>query len=137
MKKIAVIVILFLFGLSVNAFEYKEEYSTNAPKAGKNKTVAEPEMREIKNLTEYFKYLPAEVHRHWAPYKASSDYEVEVKFKVNRDGSITSPEIVRSTNERANTAVLNAVTSGAPYQPLPKTYLNKSVTAQIVLEYHN
>ena len=136
MKKIAVIGILFLFSLNAMAFEYKEEYSTNVPKVVKNKTTAEPEKREIKNLTEYFKYLPAEVHRHWTPYKASGDYEVEVRFNVNRDGSITPPEIVRSTNEKANTSVLNAVTAGAPYQPLPKTYTRQSVVAQIVLEFH-
>lgn len=97
---------------------------------------AQPEMREIKNLTEYFRYLPAEVHRHWTPYKAKMDYEVTVQFVVHRNGSISDVRIVGTNYPNANTSVLNAVKSGAPYQPLPKSYKKDSVKAQIVLEYH-
>ena len=93
-------------------------------------------MREIKTLTEYFRYLPAEVHRNWTPYKASSNYEVTVQFRVHRDGKIGDTKIVNSTNQNANASVLNAVKAGAPYQPLPASYPNKNgVIAQIILEY--
>ena len=86
------LILLAVLGLSIGAFAF--EYSpknTDTNPFGKgiiNKTddsvlntqksaqAAQPEMREIRNLTEYFRYLPAEVHRHWTPYKADTDYEV-------------------------------------------------------------
>lgn len=128
--------------LSVNAFEYvpknvnENPFGNKIKETQKTEQAAQPEMREIKNLTEYFKYLPAEVHRHWTPYKAGTNYEVTVQFKVKRDGTISDLKIVNSTNANANASVLNAVRSGAPYQPLPASYPNKEgVTAQVILEY--
>lgn len=135
--------ILILLSLAtVQAFDYKPKNIDTNPFGEKTKQVqniehaAKPEMREIKNLTEYFKYLPAEVHRHWTPYKAETSYEVAVQFRVNRDGSIADIKILNSTNHSANESVLNAVKNGAPYQPLPASYPNQNgVMAQIVLEY--
>ena len=141
MKRFILFLLLSLIP-SVYAFDYVPK-DINANPFGnkvkmnqKTEQSAQPEMREIKNLTEYFKYLPAEVHRHWTPYKANLGYEVTVEFRVKRDGSIKDLKIVKSTNPDANTSVLNAVKSGAPYQPLPASYPNKDgVMAQIVLEY--
>ena len=137
--------------LGVLAFEYIPKDVDTNPFGNKIKNnikteqVAQPElqktnkqeMREIKNLTEYFKYLPNEVHRNWTPYKAKSDYEVTVQFRVHRDGSISETKIINSTNPNADNSVIFAVKSGAPYQPLPASYPNPNgVTAQVVLEYH-
>ena len=134
---------LFLcLALKAVAFDYMPKDINSNPFADKVKNnqkteqAIKPEMREIKNLAEYFKYLPAEVHRHWIPYKSNAGYEVTVQFRVHRDGTISDTEIVKSTNPDANTSVLNAVKTGAPYQPLPQSYPNKNgVLAQIVLEY--
>jgi outer membrane biosynthesis protein TonB len=93
-------------------------------------------MREIKTLSEYFKYLPREVHRNWTPYKADRDYEVTVQFVVHRDGSISNVQIIGTNYPSANQSVLKAVKSGAPYQPLPLSFERDSVKAQIFLEYH-
>ena len=146
------LILLAVLGLSIGAFAF--EYSpknTDTNPFGKgiiNKTddsvlntqksaqAAQPEMREIRNLTEYFRYLPAEVHRHWTPYKADTDYEVAVQFVVHRDGKVSDTKIIGTNYPAANAAVLKAVKSGAPYQPLPKSYLKDSVKAQMVLEYH-
>lgn len=100
-----------------------------------NNSQSDGEMREIKNITEYFKYLPREVQRNWTPYPAESGYEVTVKFVVKRDGSIEDLRIVNTTLRDANASVLKAVKKGVPYQPLPKSYEKNSVTAQIILEY--
>jgi len=141
MKKFILFLLLSLIS-SVYAFDYVPKDVNTNPFGDKVKVnqkteqAAQPQMREIKNLTEYFKYLPAEVHRHWTPYKANVGYEVTVEFRVNRDGSIKDLRIVKSTNPDADTSVLNAVKSGAPYQPLPESYPNKDgVLAQVVLEY--
>lgn len=138
MKKILVLVLfLILSFLNASAFQYNEEYSQGISRDANTslKTLENQEVREIKNLTEYFRYLPVEVNRQWKPYTADSNYEVEVKFKVNKDGTISKPEIIRSTNERANNSVIKAVLSGAPYQPLPKSYTRPYVTAQVILEF--
>ena len=142
MKKILILSAIIFSTTSAYAFDYVPKNPDVNPFGNKiqvNQKVeqaAQPEMREIKNLTEYFKYLPAEVHRNWIPYKSNLPYEITVQFHVNRDGSISDVKIVNTTNADANDSVLNAVKSGAPYQPLPASYPNKDgVNAQIILEY--
>ena len=142
MKKILVLSVILSMAASVCAFEYIPKSKDVNPFGDKVKVnqkveqTAQPNIREIENLTEYFKYLPAEVHRHWTPYKANAPYEVTVQFHINRDGSISDVKITNSTNTNANESVMNAVNSGAPYQPLPDSYPDKDgVNAQIILEY--
>jgi len=151
MKKNLVLLSILGLMMSVSAFEYTPKTSNpfgskytggkaidvkqNLSQTQKTVQNQQSEMREIKTLAEYFRYLPAEVHRHWTPYKAETDYEIAVQFVVHRDGSISGTKIVGTNYPAANAAVLNAVKSGAPYQPLPKSYVNDSVKAQIVLEY--
>lgn len=144
MKNKKFLTLLLLLGtiLSAYAFDYVPKDVNSNPFANKAKNnqkteqAAQPEMREIKNLTEYFNYLPAEVHRHWTPYHSDLPYEVTVQFKIKRDGSISDLQISNSTNKAADKSVLEAVKSGAPYQPLPASYPNKEgVYAQIILEY--
>lgn len=91
--------------------------------------------KPIENLTQYFEYLPNEVHKNWVPYKANSDYEVTVQFRVMKNGDISKPFIVKSTNSQANASVLNAVLSAAPYKPLPKSYSGNGVNTQIELKF--
>jgi outer membrane biosynthesis protein TonB len=149
MKKNLILLTVLSLAVSVFAFEYKPKNIDENPFAGSNTKTnigtnsvtkkaepAAPEMREIKNLAEYFKYLPREVQRHWKPYKAEKDYEIVVQFTVHRDGSITVLQIIGTNYPNANQSVLNAVKSGAPYQPLPKSFERESVKAQIFLEYH-
>lgn len=121
MKKLTLIILgLLLLSLtSVNA-DVSKNYSNT---------------KKIQNLSDYFQYLPNEVHNNWTPYKASKDYEVTVEFSIKKNGEISSPTIVKSTNPNANASVLNAVNAGAPYEPLPVSYLKDSVKAQIELKY--
>ena len=139
------LIILAILGLTLNvfAFDYIPKNTDKNPFGTKSNNqikitdkTKQPEMREITNLKEYFMYLPAEVHRHWTPYKANINYEVTVQFTVHRDGSISDLQIVGTNYPNANPSVLNAVKSGAPYQPLPKSYTAESVKAQVILEYH-
>ena len=126
---------------SVSAFEYipkdvnANPFGSKFKSSGTAEQAVQPEMREIKTLAEYFRYLPAEVHRHWTPYKANVNYEITVQFTVHRNGSISDVQIVGTNYPNANPSVLNAVKSGAPYQPLPKSFTKDSVKAQVVLEY--
>ncbi len=142
MKKILTLLTVLCITIGAFAFDYipknSDPFGNKIKNNQKTEQAAQPDMREIKNLTEYFRYLPAEVHRNWIPYKANTSYEVTVQFRVKRDGTITDTKIVNSTNQNANASVLNAVKSGAPYQPLPASYPNKDgVTAQVILEYRN
>ena len=89
----------------------------------------------IENLNQYFEYLPNAVHKNWVPYKAEGDYEVTVQFRVKKNGEITEPIIVNSTNEKANKSVLEAVKSGVPYKPLPQKFPGESVNTQVMLRY--
>ena len=142
MKKNLILFAVLCLSLSVIAFEYQPKNPDKNPFAVKTQSeqkaeqVVQPEMREIKNLTEYFRYLPAEVHRHWTPYKANQDYEITVQFRVHRNGTISETQIVGTNYPNANQSVLNAVKSGAPYQPLPQSYKPDSVKAQVILQYH-
>ena len=142
MKKSLILMITLCIPIIAFAFDYIPKSKDINPFANQIKVnqkveqAAQSEIREIKNLNEYFKYLPAEVHRNWTPYKSETPYEVTVQFHINRDGSISDTKITNSTNDNANTSVLNAVKTGAPYQPLPESYPNKNgVNAQIILEY--
>ena len=90
---------------------------------------------EIQNLNQYFEYLPNAVHKNWVPYKSNTDYEVTVQFRVMKNGEITAPFIVKSTNEKANASVLNAVKTAAPYKPLPVNFKADSVNTQVELQY--
>ena len=92
-------------------------------------------VKQVATLNQYFEYLPNAVHNNWTPYKANQDYEVTVQFRVKKNGEITEPFIVNSTNKNANTAVLNAVKSGAPYLPLPASFSGESVNTQVMLKY--
>ena len=146
MKKFFVLVSVLCVALPIFAFEYVPKNIDENPfgsklnnriqKNQKTEQAAQAEMREITNLKEYFMYLPAEVHRHWTPYKANVDYEITVQFTVHRNGSISDIQIVGTNYPNANSSVLNAVKSGAPYQPLPRSFTPDSVKAQVVLEYH-
>ena len=142
MKKGLILLAILGLSISVFAFEYKPKnvdknpFEKNVQENKKTETAVQPEMREIKTLAEYFKYLPAEVNRHWTPQKANQDYEVTVQFVIHRDGSISDVQIVGTNYPNANAAVLNAVKMGAPYQPLPRSYPKDEVKAQVVLEYH-
>ena len=141
MKKGLILLVILCLTISVFAFEYKPKNTDANPfgdktqNSQKTEQQTQPEMREIKNLTEYFRYLPAEVHRHWTPYKANVSYEVTVQFTVHRNGTISDTRIIGTNCPNANPSVLNAVKSGVPYQPLPMSYKKDSVKAQVVLEY--
>ena len=92
----------------------------------------------ILNLTQYFEYLPTAIHKNWIPFQANSDYEVLVQFRVNKNGDISKPFIVISTNEKANASVIKAVESSAPLKPLPAKFTADSVNTQVELKYiHN
>lgn len=89
----------------------------------------------FKNLNEYFQYLPNAVHDSWVPFKSAKDYEVTVQFRVLKNGEITKPAIVNSTNEKANASAINAVKNGAPYKPLPASFPADGVNTQVQLKY--
>ena len=100
-----------------------------------NAQVPTTPVKQVATLNQYFEYLPNAVHNNWTPYRANQDYEVTVQFRVKKNGEITEPFIVNSTNKNANSAVLNAVKSGAPYLPLPASFSGDSVNTQVMLKY--
>ena len=114
--------LIYLFLISLPVFAEENSFTTKAT-------------GQIENLNQYFEYLPNAVHKNWTPYKANEDYEVTVQFRVMKNGEITEPFIVNSTNKNANAAVLNAVKSGAPYKPLPLKFSGNSVNTQVLLKY--
>lgn len=147
MKKNLILLSVMSLSLGAFAFDYVPKNPDSNPFGGANaKTQSikptvqqpvQPEMREIKNLTEYFRYLPKEVHRNWTPYEADKDYEIVVQFVVKRDGSVSDVQIIGTNYPNANKSVLDAVKKGSPYQPLPRSYERDSVKAQVFLEYHH
>ncbi len=89
----------------------------------------------FENLNQYFEYLPNAVHKNWVPYKSSKDYEVTVQFRVKKNGDISELSVVKSTEEKANKSVLDAVKAGSPYKPLPDKFPGDSVKTQIQLQF--
>lgn len=94
-----------------------------------------PVFAEYKNLNEYFEYLPNVVHKNWIPYKAKEDYEVNVQFRLYKNGEISELKVVESTNLNANNSAIQAVKNGAPYDKLPVGFKADSVKTQIQLKY--
>ena len=118
MKKIITIILVLFIGLCANAYtidDLRQNKNTSNTEVRQNSG----EMREIKNIEEYFKYLPHEVQRNWTPYKADTNYEVKVQFTIHRDGTVSNIHIVGTTLRDANVSVIKAVKKGIPYQPLP------------------
>lgn len=140
MKKILIATLAVFVTLGVFAYEYAPKSDSSSPfksaTSGAIKKIPEG-MREIKTIEEYFRYLPHEVQRKWTPYKANVNYAVTVQFTIHRDGSISDVSIVNSNYPSANISVLNAVKTGAPYQPLPQSYKRDFVKTQMVLEYRH
>ena len=91
--------------------------------------------KPINNLVDYFEYLPDAVHNNWTPHKANKDYEVTVQFRIYKNGRISHPEIIESSNVNANMSAISAVKSGAPYKPLPDNFKKDYVGAQVQLKY--
>jgi outer membrane biosynthesis protein TonB len=146
MKKSLILLAILGLSLSVFAFDYIPKNTESNPFGSKSgntvqnnqkaeQTTIPAGMREIKTIDEYFRYLPREVQRHWTPKTSVADYSITVEFIVHRDGTISGVRIISTDYPNANRAVLDAVKSGAPYQPLPKSYTKDKVKAQIVLEY--
>ncbi len=142
MKKIFIVLAIACVTLGCLAYEYVPKNTSVSPFASQNNVtkstatkVIPAGMREIKNIDEYFRYLPKEVQRHWTPYKANVNYTVTVQFTISRDGSVSDIRVTNSTYPSANMSVINAVKSGAPYQPLPSSYKKDSVRTEMVLEY--
>ena len=141
MKKILALISVLSLSLSTFAFDYvpknvdSNPFANNGQKIQKAEQTAQPEMREIKTIEEYFIYLPHEIQRHWNPYKAEKDYKITVQFTIYRDGTISNVQIVGTDYPNANRAVINAIKDGAPYQPLPQSYKKDNVRAQLTLEY--
>ena len=93
------------------------------------------EENNFENLSQYFEYLPNEVHKNWIPYKANTDYEVTVQFRVKKNGEITEPVVVNSTNKNAEASAIKAVKDVAPYKPLPAKFPGDSVKTQVELKF--
>lgn len=142
MKKHFFILLVFCAVFLVSAFDYMPKNINENPFGDKIKNnlkteqAIQPKLKEITTLSEYFKYLPAEIHRHWVPYKAEKDYEVTVQFVVHKNGSVSDIKIEKTNYTGANQSVLDAVKASSPLQPLPKSYNADSVKAQVILEYH-
>lgn len=141
MKKSLILLAILGLTISAFAFDYVPKNQTANPFGDKIQNNQKTEqaiptgMREIKTIDEYFRYLPREVQRHWTPKKSVVNYSITVEFTVHRDGSISNVRIIGTDYPNANRAALDAVKSGAPYQPLPKSFTKDKVKAQIVLEY--
>ena len=136
MKKVFILSVILCMVLSVSAYSYDDYKQTANAQKNVNSKQNLGEMREIKNIEEYFRYLPHEVQRNWIPYKADTNYEVKVQFTIHRDGTASNIHIVGTTLRDANVSVIKAVKKGIPYQPLPQSFNKDKVTAQVVLSYN-
>lgn len=84
----------------------------------------------------YLAELREKIRQRWQIIGLDNSREVEVQFVVNRQGQLTSANIVRSSgSSTADSAALQAIQSAAPFNPLPAEATEPSLIVNFTFTY--
>ncbi len=85
----------------------------------------------------YMAEVKRRMSRNWRPPRGERDKRVELKFEINRDGSLGTIQVSRSSGETlADKAAINAVKISAPFKTLPPFHKGKSVQILFTFDYN-
>lgn len=81
----------------------------------------------------YIKDLQHAIRSNWNPPKWQGNRKTELKFKVEKDGSVSNIEILTSSGDRIfDNAGISAVKASEPFKPFPVEYKKQSMDIQFV-----
>ncbi len=85
----------------------------------------------------YMKNLQHKIKQNWNPPKSTTSNSVELLFHIAKDGRLLSYKILKSSgSEETDQAAIDALKQSAPFEELPKSYKNNSITVQFHFDYN-
>lgn len=132
MKKIVLsLILILLFILAQNTTLAQEQ---NIDKPNRDRLQLQP--NDI-YFTPYIKYLNKKIKSNWHHKHRRKSRCATCEFKINKDGSVENLKIYKSSeDEDFDKEALDAIEHSAPFNPLPKQFLGKSITLQFHFDYH-
>jgi TonB family protein len=90
--------------------------------------------------TWYLQTLHARISNNWFTSRISTgisgDYFTTISFRIYRDGHISEPNILESSNIRSlDLSAIRAVRSSSPFPPLPSEYKEEYLLLRIIFEH--
>lgn len=90
--------------------------------------------------TWYLQTLHSRISSNWFTSRIrtglSGDYFTTISFRIYKDGHISEPEILESSNVRSlDLSAIRAVRSSAPFPPLPTEYKEEYLLIRIIFEH--
>ncbi|MFO7980794.1 MAG: energy transducer TonB [Candidatus Aminicenantes bacterium] len=90
--------------------------------------------------TWYLQTLHARISNNWYTSRISTglsgDYFTTISFRIYKDGHISEPEIVESSDVKSlDLSAIRAVRSSAPFPPLPTEYKEEYLLIRLIFEH--
>lgn len=90
--------------------------------------------------TWYLQTLHSRISSNWFTSRIrtglSGDYFTTISFRIYKDGHISEPEILESSNVKSlDLSAIRAVRSSAPFPPLPTEYKDEYLLIRIIFEH--
>ncbi len=90
--------------------------------------------------TWYLQTLHSRISSNWFTSRIktglSGDYFTSVSFRIYKDGHISEPEILESSNVKSlDLSAIRAVRSSAPFPPLPTEYKDEYLLIRLIFEH--
>lgn len=99
---------------------------------------SEAENKDIPSeFTPFMRNLQVKIRSNWHPPKNDSSNTVEMLFRIAKDGSLISHEILKSSGiPEVDKAAVDALILSAPFEPLPKSHNESYVDVQFTFDYN-
>jgi protein TonB len=82
----------------------------------------------------YIDQLLSRINSNWVRPAVGDNVRAVVSFRIQRNGSITPPEVTESSGNGAfDLAALRAVSNAAPFPPLPRAYRHDSLGVNLIV----
>ncbi|MFW6139888.1 MAG: energy transducer TonB [Acidobacteriota bacterium] len=90
--------------------------------------------------TWYLQTLHARISNNWYTSRISTglsgDYFTTISFRIYKDGHISEPEIVESSDVKSlDLSAIRAIRSSAPFPPLPSEYKDEYLLIRLIFEH--
>lgn len=88
-------------------------------------------------FTPFMRNLQVKIKSNWHPPKNDSSNTVEMLFRIAKDGSLISHEILKTSGiPEVDKAAVDALILSSPFEPLPKSHNETYVDVQFTFDYN-
>jgi TonB family protein len=100
-------------------------------------TVSNSESSNEQDLGYYMSNARKRVYKNWTPAKLKAPSRVVAQFSIDRDGKLVSQSILISSGyKKADTAALEAIKMGSPFEPLPGSFKDDHIDFKYIFDTH-